>query len=404
MFTHISKQTLIGSLAALVLTGGLGHGFAAHAAAGGMYTDPTDTYQLSYPSNWQTFQPKGKGWDVGIQANDGYAGMLAGSIKVKDDGRHDAQDILESQAGSYGKVQGEAMYSAKHLTGVTVQYGQVKVVTKDGSRQVFRVQTFYYKGRLYDLVALNAAAATQDAKTVQRIFASWSFTTMSSGTGDGGGAGGLTGISSLGGGGSNLGGGSGAGGLAGGSGAGGLGSSGSLGGGSGAGSLGGGTRAGAGTQTFSDPAGTYQVSYPSGWQTAQVQGFDVGLQSSDKNAQALIGSAQVADQGSQNAQVVLQYVVKTIGGSAGTPSSSAKQINGTPTEFAAVEVALSNGSKAVVMVETAYFNGRLYMVIGLVDNAAASTVQQDVNDLETILNSLSFASSGGGSSGGFGGL
>jgi hypothetical protein len=399
MFTHISKQTLIGSLAALVLTGGMSHGLAAHAAPGrgGTYTDPSHIYQFTYPSTWQTFQPKYQGWDVAIQPSDGNAVMYAGSIKGKDYGSQDAQDVIAVQAPAYGKVQDEITVETRTINGINVEYCQVPVITKSGTKEYVEAETYYYKGRLYDLVGVYVAAAKQDAKNLQSIYTSWSFTGRSSS----GGIGSLGGGSASG----NLGGGSGSGSLGGGSDAGSLGGSGgigSLGGGSGAGSLGSGS--GAGTQTFADPAGIYQVSYPSGWEAAQVQGFDVGLQSSDKNAQALIGSAQVADQGSQDAQIVLQHAVKSIGGSAGTPTYAVKQINGTPTEFAAAEVALSNGSKAVVMVETAYVNGRLYMVIGLVDSVAASTVQQDVNDTEMILNSLTFASIGSGSSGGIGGL
>jgi hypothetical protein len=125
----------------------------------------------------------------------------------------------------------------------------------------------------------------------------------------------------------------------------------------------------------------------------------VALRSGDKNAQVLVGSAQMPDQGSQDAQLLLPYLVKSIGGTAGTPSYASKQINGTPMEYAAAEVTRFSGSQALLMVETAYVNGRLYVVIGVVDRVAASTVRQDVSDLLTILNSMTFASSSSGSGG-----
>jgi hypothetical protein len=191
MFTPISKQALIGFLAALALAGGLGHGLAAHAAFGASqtYTDPTNTYQFSYPSTWQSFQPTGQGWDVAVGSSDQNAVLLSGSITTTDSPGQDAQVVLQTQAQQLGTMQGATTYQTIELNGITVQYGEVLVTSsKDGSVLELQVETYYLNGRLYDLVGWfipSAQTGQQDALDLQSIFASWTFAASSTNTGGG---------------------------------------------------------------------------------------------------------------------------------------------------------------------------------------------------------------------------
>jgi hypothetical protein len=140
--------------------------------------------------------------------------------------------------------------------------------------------------------------------------------------------------------------------------------------------------------TFVDPSRTYTLTYPATWTRNKQGRFDLYLLSSDKNVLIIASSVKTSDPGPAHIKQDLPRLIQTMGKPYSGATYRMYRDHGIPVYTGFSTYQTSSGLLGVVVLEEAYAGGRLYLVVGVVLDATASTAGDDTNQTLSVLTSL----------------